>query len=50
VDDSFIYDVYNRKIEPFASVVPYMVTVGNHEAYLGYENFLQRYHMPYNSR
>jgi len=49
-DNSYLLDEYNRKIQPFAAIVPYMVAVGNHEDFFNYTNFLERYYMPYENR
>lgn len=40
------WDVWMNQIEPLASVVPYQVSVGNHEKYYEYAAFINRFDMP----
>eukprot|EP00013_Stygamoeba_regulata_P018869 CAMPEP_0177656280 /NCGR_PEP_ID=MMETSP0447-20121125/15468_1 /TAXON_ID=0 /ORGANISM="Stygamoeba regulata, Strain BSH-02190019" /LENGTH=766 /DNA_ID=CAMNT_0019160359 /DNA_START=213 /DNA_END=2510 /DNA_ORIENTATION=- len=42
----YMADVFMRKIEGVVASVPYMVTVGNHEAYWSYATFRNRFKMP----
>ena len=45
-EDESIWDVYFNMIEPFASVVPYMTTTGNHESYYNFSAYYNRLTMP----
>jgi len=40
------WDVYFRKIEPFARQVPYMVSPGNHEFWFNFSAYKHRFWMP----
>lgn len=40
------WDMYFRKIEPFASRVPYMVSPGNHEFWFNFSSYKHRFWMP----
>ncbi|XP_023227266.1 acid phosphatase type 7-like [Centruroides sculpturatus] len=41
-------DLFMRLIEPIATLVPYMVTVGNHESFWNFSNYKTRFDMPGN--
>jgi hypothetical protein len=40
------WDTFMRKIEPVASIVPYMTTPGNHEFYFDFSAYKHRFRMP----
>ena len=42
----FIWDLFGRQVEPYASRVPYMTAVGNHEHYFNYSSYSARFQMP----
>ena len=42
----WIWDLFGEQIEPLASRVPYMVGVGNHEAWYNFTAFRHRFVMP----
>jgi hypothetical protein len=42
----FIWDLFGRQIEPYASEVPYMTAVGNHEHYFNFSSYSARFQMP----
>jgi len=41
-----VWDVWGSLVEPVASVVPYMVAIGNHEEYYNATSFMHRFYMP----
>jgi len=41
-----IWDVWGGLVEPIASLVPYMVAIGNHEEYYNATSFMHRFRMP----
>jgi len=42
------WDAWMNQIQPFASVMPYMTSVGNHESYYNYSSYTARFAMPGN--
>ena len=42
----YIWDLFGRQIEPLAKIIPWMVGVGNHEAWYNFSAFRARYPMP----
>jgi len=42
------WDVWSNLVAPVASVVPYMVAIGNHEDYYNRTSFMHRFYMPNN--
>jgi len=44
------WDVWVQQIEPLASTMPYMVTVGNHEEFFNFTSFNHRFIMPGDSQ
>lgn len=42
----FIWDIFGRQTESWASIIPYMLGVGNHEKYFNFTAFNTRYQMP----
>ncbi|CAF1228263.1 unnamed protein product [Didymodactylos carnosus] len=42
----FLWDEYMNQIQALATLMPYQVTVGNHEKYYNYTAFQFRFHMP----
>jgi len=41
-----VWDVWGDLVEPVASLVPYMVAIGNHEEYYNATSFMHRFYMP----
>lgn len=42
----FIWDLFGRQVEPLASEIPFMVSVGNHDVFYNASAFKVRYPMP----
>jgi hypothetical protein len=42
----WIWDSWGRQVEPLSSVMPYMVTVGNHENFYNFTSYINRFEMP----
>lgn len=42
----YVWDLWCHQIEPTASHIPYMVTVGNHESYYNFTSYVARFQMP----
>jgi len=42
----YFWDLFFRQVEPFASRVPYMTAVGNHEHYFNFSSYNARFQMP----
>jgi len=45
-----IWDDWMNQIQPLASLIPYQVTVGNHEHYYNWTSFRHRFAMPFYDR
>jgi hypothetical protein len=45
-DSGFLWDVYGRQIEPFASRIPFMTCTGNHEDKYDFMAYKARHRMP----
>lgn len=41
-----IWDLFGQQTEPWASIVPFMPGVGNHEKYYNYTAYQNRYYLP----
>lgn len=46
LDNARVGDEFMRQIEPLATIVPYMVCVGNHEQRYNFSNYKNRFSMP----
>jgi len=44
------WDVWVQQIQPLASTMPYMVTVGNHEEFFNFTSYINRFTMPGDSQ
>ena len=42
----YFWDLFFRQVEPYASRIPYMTAVGNHEHYFNFSSYLARFDMP----
>jgi hypothetical protein len=42
----FLWDLFGRQVDPYASYIPYMTAVGNHEHYFDYASYTARFQMP----
>jgi len=48
LDNARYGDIFMRKVQPIAGLVPYMVCPGNHERYFNWLNYKHRFTMPGN--